>query len=166
MAGRFGLNEIELWGWGFAQFWRRCFFEFYFLRSGFHLPEKWKVQTGFRKDFCAQILAQIFAPIFAQIFGAQILRRFLRRFSADLSLTFWRLKKIGFPESRKDAQKICSVATALLGRVHHSISAFLSRQLVTQSPLGPHTQGEQHVSDSERPSWQLWAERHACICSK
>ena len=70
------------------------------LFSGFHLPDKRNVQTGFlRRFFGAQILgAQIFAPIFAQIFGAQIF--------APIFAQIWRLKKIGVPESRKNAQKI------------------------------------------------------------
>ena len=43
-----------------------------FFVSGFHLPEKRNVQTGFGTDFWCAILVQIFTPIFAQIFGAQI----------------------------------------------------------------------------------------------
>ena len=60
---------------------------------------------------------------------------------ADFS-TFWRLENRYSRVTQKNAQKICGVQMALLGGVPHSSSAFLSRQHVTQSPLGRRTQGE------------------------
>ena len=57
---------------------------------------------------------------------------------------------MGVPESRKNAhkfcRKVCGVPMSLPGWVPYSISAFSSRQHVTQSPPGgARTQGE-HVS--------------------
>ena len=96
----------------------------------------------------AQIFgAQIFAPIFAQIF-AQILAQIFADFP-QMFLRHFGALKIGVPESCKNAlkisRKICGVPMALPGGGPHSISAFSSRQHVTQSPPGPRTQGE-HVS--------------------
>ena len=100
-------------------------------------------KTVFAKIFGAQIFATIFAQIFgaqifAQILGAQI---FLRSFGA------W---KIDVPRSRKECtenpqKNLRRPNDPQADRgVSHSIFAFLSRQDVTQSPLGRRTQGE-HV---------------------
>ena len=136
------------------------FFCLFFLASIFQKTEC--SNRFFVQIFGAQIFAQIFAPIFAQIFGVQIFcadffsdfwcADFCADFRADFPQIFLRrfgALKIGVPESRKNAQKICGkicgVPMALPGGVPHSISAFSSRQHVTQSPPGPRTQGE-HVS--------------------
>ena len=92
--------------------------DFSVIFSGFHLPERQNLHTNFWYNFCAdfgaliyaQIFAQIFcadfrAQIFAQIFGAQC-----ADFSADFPQIFLRsfgALKIGVPESRKNAHKIC-----------------------------------------------------------
>ena len=67
---------------------------------------------------------------------------------ADFSSTFWRLKnrysRVTQKMRRKSAEKSAASTWPCSGGVPHSISAFLSRQHVTQSPLGRRTQGE-HV---------------------
>ena len=113
----------------------------------FHLPAKQIECSNFclprlRADFCADFCADI-APIFAQIFGAQILvqiivqifgAQIIARIFAQIFLRRFRALKIDVPEPRKNAKKICG-----------KICGVSSRQHVTQSPLGPRTQGE-HVS--------------------
>ena len=95
------LAVSEYWGWGgFEQVWRRFFLCFFF--SGFHLPDKRSVQTGFCADFwCADFSAHFLSPFLVRRFLRPFLRRFWvrrflrpfsRRFSADFSSTFWRLK--------------------------------------------------------------------------
>ena len=139
------------WGWGFAQVWRR-----FILCSFLWLPSSRQTECSnqfflrrylMRRFLRSFLVRRFLRPFQAQIFGG-FLRRFLRRFSADFSSTFWRLKNRCSRVTQKCAEicgKICGVRMALLGGVPHSISAFSSRQHVTQSPLGQHTQGE-HVS--------------------
>ena len=94
--------------------------------------------------------AQIFVPIFAQIFGTRTFAQILRRFSADFSSTFWRLTNRCSRVTQKCAGNLRENlrrpnGPSRGGGVPYSISAFSSRQHVTQSPLGQHSQGE-HVS--------------------
>ena len=116
------------------------FFVFFFLASIFQKTEC--SNRFFAQIFGAQIFAQIFAPIFAQIFGAQIFcadfcsdfwcADFCADFRADFPQIFLRrfgALKIGVPESRKNAQKICGkifgVPMALPGG--YPIPSLLSR---------------------------------------
>ena len=150
------LGDIP-WGWWFCASLAQIFLCFF---SGFHPPDKRNVQAGF---FVQIFGAQIFAPIFCADFlcadflrpflrrflVSRFLRPFLRRFSADFSSRFWRLKN----RCSRVTQKCAENAQKNLRRPNgparggtpHSLSAFSSRQHVTQSSLGRHTQGE-HVS--------------------
>ena len=136
----FSLQQI-CWGWGFAQIWRSFF---PYSRGGILKPV-------FCAEFWCADFAQIFAPIFAQIFGAQIFAQiFGAQIFAQIFLRRFGALKIGVPESRKkmhrkSAEKSATSQWPCQGGVAHSISAFSSRQHVTQSPPGPRTQGE-HVS--------------------
>ena len=123
--------------------------------SGFHLQR----DGMFKSISCALIFVhicstqifstQIFAHFFGQIFCARV-QIFLQIFGAQifcrLFLDVLVLNKIGVPESRKNALKLCrkirGVPMALPGWVPYSSSSFLSRQQVTQSQPGPSTQGE------------------------
>ena len=138
------------------------FFVFFF--SGFHLPENGMFKPVFCADFwCAVFCADFCAHFCADFWCADFLRRFLfrflvrrflrrfsRRFSADFSSTFWRFKNRCSRVTQKCAENLRKNlrrpdGTARGGGVPHSISAFSSRQHVTQSPPGPRTQGA-HVS--------------------
>ena len=113
-------------GAGVCASWRRFFS---FLASIFR--KTGMCETVFCTDSgCAEFCAESYADFWC----------------ADFSSTFWRLKKKVFQSHPKIAQKISGksygVHMALFGGVTHSISAFLRRQHVTQSPLGRRTQGE------------------------
>ena len=86
--------------------------------------------ADFCADFCAHVYVDFWCAAFCADFCADFTQIFLRRFGAS---------KIGVPESRKSAEKS---AASQWPWVPYSISTFLSRQHVTQSPPG---QGE-HVS--------------------
>ena len=98
LRSRDGAPELIIcviyWGWGFAQVWRRFLFVFFLFFSGFHLPDKWNVQTAFGRflvrSFLCPFLVRRFLRPFLHTF---LVRRFLRRFSADFSSTFWRSMK-------------------------------------------------------------------------
>ena len=126
-----------------------CFF------SGFHLPDKRNVQTGLLRSFlvrrflhpflCRFLVRRFLRPFLRRFLVRRFLRPFLRRFSADFSLTFWRLKNRCSRVTQKCAEKYAASEWPCSGGAPHSLSTFSSRQHVTQSPLGRHTQGE-HVS--------------------
>ena len=93
-----------------------------------HLPER-------HADFCADFCEDFWRADFCTDFRC-----------TDYSM-FWCFK-IGVPESRKNEHKICKtcgIPMALPVWVPYSLSTFLSRQHVTQSPSDRSPQGE-HVS--------------------
>ena len=139
-------------GLGFCASLAQIFFCVFF--SGFHLPDKRNVQTVFLRRLLARrflrpfLLRRFLRPFLLRFWCAD----FCAHFRADFPQIFLRsfgACKIGVPESRKNAQKmrrkIRGVRMALLRGAPHSLSAFSSRQHVTQPPLGRNTQGE-HVS--------------------
>ena len=73
-----------------------------------------------------------------------LVRRFLRRFSADFSSTFWRFENRCSRVTQKCTENLRKNLNGPARGIPHSISAFLSRQHITQSPQGRRTQGE-HV---------------------
>ena len=82
------------WGWDCAQVWRRLLF----------LASIFQANGMFKPVFCADFLVRRFLrPIFTQTFGSQIFVLIFRRFFFNILA----LAKIGVPESRKNAQKIC-----------------------------------------------------------
>ena len=128
-------------------------FCFFLLASIFH-------KNGmFKPVFCGFLVRRFLGPFLRRVLVRRFLRpclcrflvcRFLRRFSADFSSTFWRFKNRCSRVTQKCTENLRKNlrrpnGPALLGGVPHSISAFLSRQHVTQSPLGRRTQ-EEHVS--------------------
>ena len=88
--------------------------DFFCVFSAFTLQGEEIITPIFGTVFCADFGALIYAQIFAQIFCADFLRRFLRRFFvrgaqilAQIFLRRFGASKIGVPESRKNARKIC-----------------------------------------------------------
>ena len=51
--------------------------EFFGVFSGFHLPERRNLHTGFWHNFCDDSGALIYTQIFAQIYCADFVRRFI-----------------------------------------------------------------------------------------
>ena len=115
--------QHNCWVWAFCAHLAQIFFVFF---SGFHLPEGWNVPTDF------------FVRNFLHRF---LVCRYLCRFACMFCAVFGAKRKVGVPESRNNAHKICrniyDVTMALPGWVPYSSSAFLSRQHVTQSSPGP-----------------------------
>ena len=96
-------SEPRNWGLVFCASLAQIFFCVFFF--GFHLPDKWNVQTGFLRRFLVRRLLRPFLRFLVRRFLRPFLRRFLvrrflcpllrpflRPFSADFSSTFWRLK--------------------------------------------------------------------------
>ena len=147
-------NKCRNWGWDFAQIWRRLLFLSFFV---FWLPSS--RETEFSLVFCADFWCADFCAHF-------LLRRFsVHRSSEDLSSTFLCLKK-GVPESRKNEHQIRgknlpkSNGPARVGILFHL--RFLEQ-------TAPHTIAAKPMYSRracERLWWHLWAERHACFCSK
>ena len=119
-------------------------------------------------DFCAHFCADFWSADFAQIMqilGAQI----FAAFRADFPQIFVRrfgVLKIGVPESRKNAQKICGKnlwrPMALPGRGSPFHLCFLE-QTASHTIAARPTYSRRAC---DRPPSHLWAERHAWICSK
>ena len=130
--------SLGLLGLGFCASLAQIFFVSFF--SGFHLPENRNVRNGFwrKTDFwcadswCADFCAQIFA-----------LRFLVRKFFFDVLAFENRCSRVT-QKCTENPQKNLRRPNGPARGVPHSISAFLSRQDVTQSPLGRRTQGE-HV---------------------
>ena len=73
--------------------------DFFCVFSGFHLPDKRNVQTGFlRRFFGAQIFPPILAPIFAPIFGAQIFAPIFKQIFRVLCADFCAHFRAHFPQ--------------------------------------------------------------------
>ena len=170
-----GISKPMVWlCWGFAQIWRRffrCFFlAFIFQRDG-------NLHTGFWYNFCADFGALICAQIFLRRFCAQILRRFsLRRFlvlntdfCADFPHIFlWSsgVLKIGVPESRKNAHKICGKICGVPTACPEEGSPL---HLCCLEKTASHTIAARRKKSRgacECPSKHLGAQRPAFICSR
>ena len=168
-------QSAKCWAWGFAQIWRRFFLRL--LLTYIFQKDKKTITlilgTVFYADFGAQIFAQIFcadfvrrflrrffvrdAQIIVQIFAQIFHRFFLRRSGAS---------KIGVPESRKNARKICGkiccVPRACPGKGPLLHFCCLERTAC-------HTTAARHKQlrrACECPSWHLRAQRPAFVCSK
>ena len=114
--------------------------------SGFHLPENGMFKPVFLcrfwcTDFCADFCTHFCADFWCADFCADFLQIFLRRFGV-LKNRCSRVTQKCVENLRKNLRRPNGPAR---GGAPHSISAFSSRQHVTQSPPGPRTQGE-HVS--------------------
>ena len=113
---------------------------------------------GLQADFCAHFCTDIWCADSCADFWCE---DFPQTFCFDVLA----LKKTGVPESRKHAHKIsgriCGVPVALPGGYlfHLRFLEQTARHTITARPT--HSRRA-----CERSLWHLWAERHACICSK
>ena len=146
---------------------------------GFHLPDKWNVQTGFLRRFLVRrFLRPFLHPFLVRRFLRPILRRFLvrrflcpflrpflRPFSADFSSTFWRLKNRCSRVTQKCAENARKNPRRPNGPARGGTPFPLRflKQTACHITAGRPTYSRRAC---ERPSWHLWAEMHACICSK
>ena len=176
------LGSFAAWNVGAAalhKFGADFFLFFFFFFSGFYLPENGMFKPVFCAafwcadfcadfcahfcadfrcaDFCADFCAEFWCTDFCADFRSDFPQIFLRRFGA---------LKIGVPESRKNAQKICGkicgVSMALQGR-GFPIPSLLLEQTARDTIAARPTYSRRAC---EHPPWHLWAERHAWICSK
>ena len=142
---------------------------------GFHLPDKRNAQTGF---LCRVLVRIFFRPFLRPFLVRRFLRPFLRRFlvrrflrpfsrpfSADFSSTFWRLKN----RCSRVTQKCEENARKNPRRPNGPARGGTLFPLRFLKQTARHTTAARPTYSRracERPSWHLWAEMHACICSK
>ena len=144
-------NHLLFWGLGFCRFFCVFVLASIFQTNGIFKPifcaDFWC--ADFCAHFCADCLVRRFLhPFLAQIFGAQIFAPIFAQTFRNFSSTFWRLKNRCSRVTQKCTENARKNPRRPNGPARggpHSLSAFPSRQHVTQSPLGRHTQGE-HVS--------------------
>ena len=163
--------RFKLWGWGFAQVWRRFDLSFFFCLPS---SRKRNVQTGFMRRFLVRRFLRPFLRRFlvcrflvCRFLCRFLVRRFCTDFRADFPQIFLRrfnfgISKKGVPESRKNAQKICGVPMALPGRGTPFHLCFI--ELTACHTIAARPTHSRRAC--ERPPWHLWAERDAWICSK